>query len=77
MGDFLVAFEASDAFEAIGDAEVDGFDGAAGATNDMMVMVFAVVKFVAVDTVAEVAATEGSDFFHCVKGAVDGDDIAS
>ena len=42
-----------------------------------MVMVFAVVKFIAVDTIAEVAAAEGADCFHCLKGAVDGDDIAS
>ncbi len=76
VGDVLITHLPREAFEAVGHAEVERMHAAAGAADDVMVMMLAVVEFVAVGAVAKIAPPQHADFLHRLERAIDRDDVA-
>jgi hypothetical protein len=77
VGDVAIAEVAGSALEFAGDAIIEDFDFATAPADDVVVVVGALVDFVAVGAVAEVASAQHADLLHGLEGPVDGDDIAA
>ncbi len=73
---FCVTHLSGHSFKSVGNAKIERLDGMTDPADDVVVMMFASVEFVAISAVTEVAPPHQRDRFHCREAAIDRDEVA-